>query len=45
MVIIFIIIIIIIIIIINIIISSINPILEEKEKAMGWEGGSTNKTV
>ena len=36
----------IIIIIINIIITStINPILEEKEKATGWEGRFTNKTV
>ena len=36
----------IIIIIINIIIiSTINPILEEKEKATGWEGGFTNNTV
>ena len=34
-----------IIIIISSIISTINPILEEKEKAMGWEGGFTNKTV
>ena len=33
------IIIIITIIIIIIIISTINPILEEKEKATGWEGG------
>ena len=36
---------IIIIIIIIIIISTINAILEEKEKATGWEGGFTNKTV
>ena len=36
----------IIIIIINIIIiSTMNPILEDKEKATGWEGGFTNKTV
>ena len=28
-----------------IIISIINAILEEKEKATGWEGGFTNKTV
>ena len=35
----------IIIIIIIIIISTINAILEEKEKATGWEGGFTNKTV
>ena len=35
----------IIIIIIIIIISTINIILEEKEKAAGWEGGFTNKTV
>ena len=35
----------IIIIIIIIIISIINAILEEKEKATGWEGGFTNKTV
>ena len=34
-----------IIIIIIIIISTINAILEEKEKATGWEGGFTNKTV
>ena len=40
-----IIIIIVIIIIIIINISTINPILEEKEKATGWEGGFTNKTV
>ena len=40
-----IIIIIIIVIIIIIIISTINAILEEKEKATGWEGGFTNKTV
>ena len=33
------------IIIIIIIISTINAILEEKEKATGWEGGFTNKTV
>ena len=39
------IIVIIIIIIITIIISTINAILEEKEKVMGWEGGFTNKTV
>ena len=39
------IIIIIIIIIITIIISTINAILEEKEKVTGWEGGFTNKTV
>ena len=32
-------------IIIIIIISIINAILEEKEKATGWEGGFTNKTV
>ena len=31
--------------IIIIIISTINAILEEKEKAAGWEGGFTNKTV
>ena len=36
---------IIIIIIIITIISIINSILDEKEKAMGWEGGFTNKTV
>ena len=35
--------IIIIIIVIIIIISTINAILEEKEKATGWEGGFTNK--
>ena len=36
----------IIIIIINIIIiSTINPILEEKEKPTGWESGFTNNTV
>ena len=35
----------IIIIIIIIIISTINTILEEKEKATGWEGGFTNETV
>ena len=40
-----IVIIIIIIIIITIIISTINAILEEKEKVTGWEGGFTNKTV
>ena len=40
-----IIIIIVIIIIIIITISTINAILEEKEKATGWEGGFTNKTV
>ena len=40
-----IIVIIIIIIIITIIISTINAILEEKEKVTGWEGGFTNKTV
>ena len=34
-----------IIIIIIIIISIINVILEKKEKATGWEGGFTNKTV
>ena len=28
-----------------IIISIINAILEEKEKATGWEGGFTNETV
>ena len=39
------IIVIIIIIIITIIISTINAILEEKEKVTGWEGGFTNKTV
>ena len=33
------------IIIIIIIISTINATLEEKEKATGWEGGFTNKTV
>ena len=33
------------IIIFIIIISTINAILEEKEKATGWEGGFTNKTV
>ena len=38
-------IIVIIIIIITIIISTINAILEEKEKVTGWEGGFTNKTV
>ena len=27
------------------IISTINTILKEKEKAMGWEGGFTNETV
>ena len=32
-------------IIIIIIISTINAIFEEKEKATGWEGGFTNKTV
>ena len=35
----------IIIIVIIIIISTINAILEEKEKATGWEGGFTNKKV
>ena len=40
-----IIIVIIIIIIIIITISTINAILEEKEKATGWEGGFTNKAV
>ena len=40
-----IIIIIVIIIIIIITISTINAILEEKEKATGWEGGFTNKAV
>ena len=40
-----IIIIIIIVIIIIIIISTIKDILEEKEKAVGWEGTFTNKTV
>ena len=39
------IIIIIILIIIIIIISTINAILEEKEKATGWEGGFTYKTM
>ena len=38
-------IIVIIIIIITIIISTINAILEEKEKATGWEGGFTYKTM
>ena len=33
------------IIIIIIIISAMYPILEEKEKATGWEGGFTDKTV
>ena len=37
--------IIIIIIIIIVIISTTNAILEGKEKATGWEGGFTNKTV
>ena len=40
-----IIVIIIIIIIIFITISTINAILEEKEKATGWEGGFTNKIL
>ena len=40
-----IIIIVIIIIIIIITISTINAILEEKEKATGWEGGFTNKIL
>ena len=39
------IIIIVIIIIIIITISTINAILEEKEKATGWEGGFTNKIL
>ena len=34
-----------IIIIIIIIIPTINTVLEEKEKATGWEGGFTNETV
>ena len=38
-------IIIIIVIIIIITISTINAILEEKEKATGWEGGFTNKIL
>ena len=40
-----IIIIIIIIIIVIIVISTINTTSEEKEKAVGWEGGFTHETV